>query len=126
MRNILTFLLLIFLLFPSACRNAEQRKSEEGIIESRDLPSFLKTVELPVNFSIEFDETEVQSVDSAKIHKAIPLKFDENKVARELLQGEIVASDVYAEGPCSRPVTRNGRNTSPFMTEATGLVLIQA
>ncbi|NLO83089.1 MAG: hypothetical protein GX094_08560, partial [Clostridiales bacterium] len=56
-------------------------------------------VDLPDNFFIGFDASEVKSVDSAKVYKAVSLEFDADEVAKKLLKREIVSTKVYAVGP---------------------------
>jgi len=100
-KKILVLLIcLASLISASAC--GKQQVNEERLdelVENMDLETFLQTVDLPDNFFIGFDASEVKSVDSAKVYKAVSLEFDADEVAKKLLKREIVSTKVYAEGP---------------------------
>ncbi|WP_062107426.1 hypothetical protein [Bacillus niameyensis] len=90
-------ILFFSLILLTACQNAEGSTTPKNI--PTDIVAFLETIKLPKHFSIDFDLTEVQLLDSAKIYKASILEIDENLAVEKLLKGEIVDKKNYAEGP---------------------------
>ena len=53
-----------------------------------DLVTYLETVELPDNFTIDFDPTKIKSVETAKTYKGKFIEFDKDKLIEELIQGK--------------------------------------
>lgn len=75
-----------------ACTDSEKKVLED------DLSTYLETVKLPDNFSVDIDIEKVTSRDTAKIYKARFLEFDKDKLADRLISGEIVNTKILAEG----------------------------
>lgn len=90
---LLTCLILFGSLF--ACSEPER----EPLGDDLDLTTYLETIELPDNFSIDFDSTKIKPLDVAKTYKAKFIEFDKDKLIEELIRGEIVSTKTYAQGP---------------------------
>jgi len=90
----------MFLILTSACGgNQDNQKQIDEPENSINLDAFLQTVNLPENFSLAFDESEVKSVDSAKVYKAASLELDADEIAGRLLKGKIISTEISAQGP---------------------------
>src|SRR5690625_349818 len=100
-------ILLISLLFVLTFLGCEQTEDVKNNPNKADLKSFIDSVDLPYNFSIEFDPEEVKTVDSAKIYSAAYLDFDHDVVIDTLLEGEVTATENYAEGIQYQAETEN-------------------
>lgn len=99
-KSLVIFFCFILLILTLACeKNRTNQRTFEEPKEDVDMDTFLQTVDLPQNFSVGFDTSKVKTVDSAKIYKAVPLEFDADKIANKLLRGEIVSTEISAQGP---------------------------
>lgn len=95
-----TFSILLLLSFVG-CKEEDENMEENSDL-AMDLSEYMNTVELPENFSLEFDPEEVTAVDEASVHKASILDFSEKNsdtIIETLVQGEIIDTKNYAEGP---------------------------
>lgn len=102
MWNLLRLLFsLLFLLSFVGCKETDEVMEGNPVVD-KDLETYVETVELPEHFSIVFDPAEVESVDTASVHTASILEFNEqdrDTVIDELVHGEIIDTKNYAEGP---------------------------
>lgn len=101
MKNVtvgLGLLLVVFMLV--GCKENSEGTTDKQL-ENVDLETYVKTVELPDNLSITFDPSKVKNVEKARSHTAKLLDFVEQDhvVIDELVQGEIINTENYAEGP---------------------------
>jgi len=99
-RIIVLLICFVLSMMALACEksNVGQHQPEKPS-EMMDLETFLQAVDLPENFSIGFDVSEVESVDFARVYKAVSLELDAGEVAKKLLKRPIIATEVYAQGP---------------------------
>lgn len=93
--KLILFIPLLFVIIFLGCEQSEEAGKSAN---QADLKSFIDSVELPYNLSIDFDPAEVKTVDSAKIYSAVYLDFDHDVVIDTLLEGEVTATENYAEG----------------------------
>ena len=96
MKILQVILLCILLMLQSvSCGHAPKEDSSDSAL----LSEYLQTLELPENFSIQFDPDSVEQLSSAKLYQADFLQFDEDTVKQEFLKYDIKAEHSYAEGP---------------------------
>lgn len=95
MKKAIILFISAFMLVMSTSCNTPEKVDFQGM----DSKTFLESINLPENLSIEIDLDKMKSVDTATTYKANYLFFDKQKLIDAFIKNSITEEKIWAEGP---------------------------